>query len=391
MNRKFILYYLVGLAIGIGFVAMWWWTFPANIQAGRGDQSDTELVDAHQLNQQLGTSRQNAITRAVKRISPAVVGINVISVREYRTRDPFFNDPFFRSLFPPRVYRQKVENLGSGFIVSPDGYILTNEHVIHSATEIVVTMPGGEKHNADIVGYDFDSDIAMLKIDAKDLTYIRFGNSDDVIIGEWAIAIGNPFGLFSVNAQPTVTVGVVSAVDRDFDRNNEGRLYQNMIQTDASINRGNSGGPLVNSLGELIGMNAIIFTESGGSIGLGFAIPSSTLKEVVDALRSRGSIDRDFWIGLEIQNVNRLIAVSLRLPEIRGVVITEIEAGSPAANGGLEVPDVILSINGQQVNDSNSAQNILRNSDLRVGDKLKFSIVRDGENKDVMVTLEKKK
>ena len=148
---------------------------------------------------------------------------------------------------------------------------------------------------------------------------------------------------FSINAQPTVTVGVVSAVDRDFGRNAEGRLYQDMIQTDAAINRGNSGGPLVNSEGKLIGMNTMIFTEGGGgSIGLGFTIPANKLLQVYTDLRDRGSIDRDFWIGLEVQNVNRLIAMSLRLPEVRGVVITDVEKSSPAAKGGLEPTDIIL-------------------------------------------------
>ncbi len=390
MNRKFILYYLIGLVIGIGFVGGWWWVLPENTQADKPGFSDAEFADGNRINDKINAGRRNAITRAVEVVSPAVVGINVISVREYRVRDPFHNDPFFRRLFPPRVYRQPVENLGSGFIISDDGYILTNQHVVHAATKIIVTMTGGKEYDAEVVGYDFDSDIALLKIDGKNLPFVRFGNSNEVIIGEWSIAIGNPFGLFSINSQPTVTVGVVSAVDRDFDRNDDGRLYKNMIQTDASINRGNSGGPLVNSMGQLIGMNAMIFTESGGSIGLGFAIPSNLLQETVDDLKNSGRIDRDFWIGLEIQNVNRLIAVSLRLPEIRGVVITEIEKGSPAATAGLEVPDVILAINGRRVNDSRSAQSILRNSDLRVGDTLNMDIVRDGHEMEVVVTLEKR-
>jgi len=245
--------------------------------------------------EQISNSRRNAITRAIKIVSPAVVGINVISVREYRYRSPFYSDPFFRQFFPDQVYRKKVENLGSGFLISSDGYVLTNEHVVHSATQVIVTTTDGEKHDAEIIGFDFDSDVALLKINSNDMDYIPFGNSDQIIIGEWAIAIGNPFGLFSINAQPTVTVGVISAVDRDFERNAEGRLYQDMIQTDAAINRGNSGGPLVNSKGKLIGMNTMIFTEGGGgSIGLGFTIPANKLHQIYTDLRDRGSIDRDF-------------------------------------------------------------------------------------------------
>ncbi|MDP8228234.1 MAG: trypsin-like peptidase domain-containing protein [Candidatus Electryoneaceae bacterium] len=391
MSRRFILYYLIGLVIGIGLICVIWWASPSALQADRTEQSPVQLADVRRFNEQITVGRHNAITIAVSDVSPAVVGINVISVREYRSRDPFFNDPFFRGLFPPRVYRQKVENLGSGFIVSPDGYIFTNQHVVHGATQVVVTTTSGEEHDAEIIGYDFDSDIALLKIDGDQLPFIRFGDSDSVIIGEWAIAIGNPFGLFSIHSQPTVTVGVVSAADRDFDRNDEGRLYQDMIQTDAAINRGNSGGPLVNSAGDLIGMNTMIFTESGGSIGLGFAIPSNRLRATYEELRVRGRVDRDFWIGLEIQNVTRLIAVGLRLSEVRGVVVTEVESGSPAATAGVEVADVILEINGRRSDDTRSAQMILRNSDLRVGDTLNLAIIRDSEQVEKIVILEQRR
>ncbi|MFN3822131.1 MAG: S1C family serine protease, partial [bacterium] len=286
--------------------------------------------------QSVETSRRNAITRAVEKVSPSVVGISVIAVREYRARHPFADDPFLRQFFPDQIYRQKVENLGSGFIISPDGFILTNEHVVHEASRIIVTTTQGEKYDAELVGYDYEADIALLKIEGKGFPHLEFGNSDDCIIGEWAIALGNPFGLFAIHAQPSVSVGVISALDRDFERNADGRLYLDMIQTDAAINRGNSGGPLVNAEGYLIGMATMIFTEAGGSIGLGFAIPSNKLKAVYEQLRTRGKIDRDYWIGLSIQDVNRLIAISLRLPEIRGAVITEVEPGSPAEKAGLE-------------------------------------------------------
>ena len=367
---------------------------PEQGEALRSGESRTSFAsddNRDALTEGISNSRRNAITQAVLNSSPAVVGINVISVREYRYRSPFYNDPFFRQFFPDQTYRKKVENLGSGFLISPDGYVLTNEHVVHAATQIIVTMTNGEKYDARIVGFDFDSDVALLKIDGSDMNYIRFGNSDQIIIGEWAIAIGNPFGLFSINAQPTVTVGVVSAVDRDFGRNAEGRLYQDMIQTDAAINRGNSGGPLVNSEGKLIGMNTMIFTEGGGgSIGLGFTIPANKLLQVYTDLRDRGSIDRDFWIGLEVQNVNRLIAMSLRLPEVRGVVITDVEKSSPAAKGGLEPTDIILGVNGKRIDNSDQIDLHLRNTDLRVGDRVEFSVFRDGKIEKVMVMLEKR-
>jgi len=394
---RIVIYYIIGAVFGVALILGVWWTNPDLLKPDRVEEPVVEVipaVDVQMLNAGINESRHNAITNAVQLVSPAVVGINVTSIREIRSRsfyNPFFDDPVFRGLFPERVWQKKVENLGSGFIISPDGYILTNEHVVSMASEIIVTMTDDKKYNAQVVGFDYDSDIALLKIDAKDLSYIKFGNSDDVIIGEWAIALGNPFGLFAIHSQPSVTVGVVSAVDRDFDRNQDGRLYQDMIQTDASINRGNSGGPLVNSVGELIGMNTMIFTESGGSIGLGFAIPSNKLVELYDILRDRGGIDRDFSVGLSLETVNRVVAVNLKLPEVSGVVITDIEPGSSADNAGLTVADVIVRMCDRNIKSTNDIRNIMRSCDLRVGDVLDIDIFRVGERMTIKMKLEKRK
>ena len=386
-------FYITGVLIGLVLIVWTIWGWPESVVV-MDDRGSIEVVvespNAGVVSDQISSSRRNAITEAVQEVSPAVVGINVLSVREYRYRHPFYSDPFFRGLFPDQVYREKVENLGSGFLITEDGYILTNEHVVHSATQVIITTTDGKKHDAEIVGFDYDSDVALLKIDGSNFPHVRFGNSDRVIIGEWSIAIGNPFGLFSIHSQPTVTVGVISAIDRDFDRNDEHKLYQDMIQTDAAINRGNSGGPLINSLGELIGMNTMIFTETGGSIGLGFAIPSNKLRAIFEDLRARVEIDRDYWIGLEIQEVTRIIAMSLGLPEISGVVVTDVEKGSPADKAGFEPVDVILVINENKVNDVRSAQHILRNSDLRVGDKIELSIFREGRIEKMVIKLQKK-
>lgn len=392
-----LIYYIIGAAMGLALaflaqdIGIIRGEKPEILQASivePGAASDETRLAA---NDAVAISRRNSITNAIETVSPAVVGISVISVRQYIARHPFADDPFLRNFFPDQIYRQKVENLGSGFLISPDGYVLSNEHVVHNATQVVVTTTAGEKFDAKVIGFDYDSDVALLKIEGTGLPCIRFGDSDEIIIGEWAIAIGNPFGLFSIHSQPSVTVGVVSGVDRDFDRNQEGRLYQDMIQTDAAINRGNSGGPLVDATGELIGMNTMIFTEGGGgSIGLGFAIPSNKLKLLVDEIKSRGVIDRDFWVGLQVQDVNRLIARSLRLPEIRGVVITDVEPGSPAEKAGLETPDVILSVNGKPIEGSKDLQEYFRNSDLRVGDKLKLQLFRNGKPADVTMKLGKK-
>src|SRR5690606_39227400 len=258
-----------------------------------------------QLNNNIDNSRRNIITETVGKVSPAVVGINVIEIRQYR--NPFGNffgdDPFFRQFFGTPNYNQRVQGLGSGFLISPDGYIITNDHVAGNAAEITVTMTNGKHYPAEIIGSDPVSDICLLKIDGSDFPYIPLGNSEEIIIGEWVIALGNPFGLFELNDKPTVTVGVISATGMNLEPLNN-RYYLNMIQTDAAINGGNSGGPLVNSLGEAIGMNTLIFTGgtgSTGNIGLGFAIPINKIKRIVTELKENGSINRDFDIGLRIQ------------------------------------------------------------------------------------------
>jgi len=422
---KTLLTYILGILAGIGLVLSADRLFPGRLsQALRPrttvqDTSQTESTASEQssgksqpteamrtapvqfthypavpsasVSGEIEVSRRNAITRAVEEVSPTVVGINVISMREYRARHPFADDPFLRQFFPDQIYRQKVENLGSGFIISPDGYVLTNEHVVQKASQIIVTTTSGEKYDAKAVGFDYDSDVALLKIDGQNLPFVHFGASEDNLIGEWAIALGNPFGLFSIHSQPSVSVGVISAVDRDFARNADGRLYQDMVQTDAAINRGNSGGPVVNAAGELIGMATMIFTESGGSIGLGFAIPSSKLKQIYEDLKSRGAVDRDFWVGFLAQNVTRLVAASLRLPELRGAVITDVEPNSPAAKAGLEPADVIMEVNGSRIDRAGDLQSFFRNNDLRVGDAVKLTIFRNGKTEEVKVKLEKRR
>jgi len=201
------------------------------------------------------------------------------------------------------------------------------------------------------------------------------------------IAIGNPFGLFSNNAHPTVTVGVISAVDRDFQRNQQGKLYQDMIQTDASINPGNSGGPLLNSLGQVVGMNTMIFSESGGSIGLGFAIPSNKIQEVVNTVKTEGAIDRNYWIGISIQDVNPLIAMALGLNESKGVVVTDIDKDSPAERAGLKVTDVLTKMDGVEIKDKDTVQQVLNSKDYKVGDRLTFTVYREGKTQDLTLVL----
>ncbi len=346
------------------------------------------------VNDAISQSRRTAITEAVKKVKDAVCGINVTQIREY-VRSPFyFDDPFFRFFFPEEIYRKPVKSLGSGYLISSDGFILTNEHVVHNAEEIVVTLTDGSTHNAKIVGQDYISDIALLKIDGQGYPYIKLGDSDDVMIGEWVIALGNPFGLFEINAQPTVTVGVVSAVDRDFGRQPNDRVYQDMIQTDAAINQGNSGGPLVNSLGEVIGTNTFIYTGSEynfGSIGLGFAIPTNRIKRVLKDLKQYGEVNRSWTSGLKVEDITPLVARYFRLKNPYGVIVTEVERNSPAAHAGLEVGDIIVEVNGHKVRSRSDILSIIEDEDLRGGDEIHLSVLRQGKKLQVTLKLEKLK
>lgn len=337
-----------------------------------------ENISIQQENNNITQSRENAITRTVKEVSKAVVGITVTEVREFR--DPFANDPFFRQFFGDRSYRQEVQGLGSGFIISEDGYILTNDHVIGNAVKVVVSLTSGEHVDAEIVGKDSYSDIALLKIDKKNLPYLKFGNSDDVIIGEWVIALGNPFGLFEINQKPTVTVGVISATGMKLN-SDQNRFYRNMLQTDAPINSGNSGGPLVNSIGEVIGMNTLIYTGNSfasGNIGLGFAIPIKKVNDISNKLKKDGKIDRNYNIGLRIQPVDKNIAQYFKLKNVQGVIVVSVEKGSAADNAGFKAEDIITSINGEPIADDFDFWGII--TDKNIGDKLKFNVIRSGND-----------
>ncbi|HTX19236.1 MAG TPA: trypsin-like peptidase domain-containing protein [Bacteroidota bacterium] len=342
-------------------------------------------------NDDISNSRKNAITTTVQLVSPAVVGITVTEVREYQ--DPFSNffgdDPFFRQFFGNRSLKQEVKGLGSGFIISPEGYIVTNDHVAGNAKEIVVTMTNGEKYPAELVGTDMVSDVALLKIKGKNFPSVKLGNSDDVMIGEWVVAFGNPFGLFENIDKPIVTVGVVSAKGMNLSVD-DNRSYRGLIQTDAVINAGNSGGPLVNSAGEVIGINTLIYTAgvSQAYIGYGFAIPINRVKEIVDELQKKGKVDRNFWTGMEVNVVDQRIAKYFGLKSAEGVIISDIKKNSPAEKALLKVGDIILEINGEKIQNEESIVAII--NDARAGDVLDLKVYRDRKTFDVKMTLEKR-
>jgi serine protease Do len=361
--------------------------FPLIALAQSGSNKNIKS-DRQDTDENISNSRNTAITRTVAKVSPAVVGINVTEIRQYR--DMLSADPFWRQWFGDRVYNQQIKSLGSGAIISPDGYILTNDHVAGNAVETIVTLTDGRQVNAKVVGSDPASDVCLLKIDEKNLPYIKFGNSDDIMPGEWVIALGNPFGLFDINDKPSVTVGVISATGMNLGTA-DNRYYVNMIQTDAAINSGNSGGPLVNAIGELIAMNTLIYTAGGssGNIGVGFAIPVNKVKKVVEELKSKGKVDHEFATGLSVLTVDENVAKTYKLKVTRGVIITQIQAKSPAQKAGLQVEDIIIGINDFRVNDESSIIGIMQ--EFRAGDEIFVRLLRNNETLVKKMKLEKLK
>jgi serine protease Do len=326
---------------------------------------------------QISQSRQNALTTAVSKVSPSVVTVQT----ETREEAPPVN-PFDLLFGYGRQAPRTQAGLGTGFVVRKDGVIVTNAHVVAGATKVSVMMRDGTVYPAKVLGADETNDIAVVKIDAKDLPEVKLGNSNNLLIGEWAIAIGNPFGFYFGNAEPSVSIGVVSATQRNLVGGNEGGAsYFDMIQTDAAINPGNSGGPLVNADGEVIGVNSSIFSPSGGSVGLGFAIPINRVARVVDDLLSHGAI-RSPWIGVQLRQTR---SNNTRDVIAQGAVIGSVTPGSPADKAGLEVGDVILREGNRTIRNPFDWQAALL--DLRVGSPAKLHIKRGFRELDVDVNV----
>ena len=327
--------------------------------------------------------RNNFIVKAAQKASPAVVFVGVTQIKVYA--NPFFDDPFFRQFFPPSI--REFRSMGSGVIVAKNGYVVTNFHVVENASKITVYLQNGRTYGAEVLGADPYVDLAVLKIKAANLPAVAMCPNDSLYIGEWAIAIGNPFGALIKDNRPTVTQGVISAVNRVFTRESGiSNRYINMIQTDAAINPGNSGGALVNCHGELIGINTFIFTQNNsGSVGVGFAIPVSRVRRVLREVIKYGKV-RSFYTGISVQDISPVMAQSMGLKAPRGVIINHIDKKSPAKKAGLKVGDVILKVDQYKVNDSDYITEIFQQ--YLAGDRVVFEIIRNKKKKKISLVLE---
>src|SRR5215213_1139822 len=323
---------------------------------------------------------QTSYADLVSRVSPAVVTIRSTERGRAAQQSPFMDDPRFREFFGDRMPQQpphRVQGVGSGVIVNPDGYILTNHHVVDGALEIKVELTDNRTFTAKLVGSDPPSDLAVLKIDAQSLPTLSLGDSDKVRVGDFVLAVGNPLGIGQ-----TVTSGIVSAKGRATGLSDGS--FEDFLQTDAAINRGNSGGALVNTTGELIGINSQILSPSGGSIGIGFAIPSNMARTVMEQLMKTGRVRRGM-LGVTIQSVNADLASSLSLPAARGAIITSVQSGGPAERAGLQRGDVITAINKQPVIDNNSLRNLV--ASLGPGSTVEVTARRNGRDQSFQVPL----
>ena len=327
------------------------------------------------------TRRGISYAEAAKKAVPAVVYI--YTSQEIKARHPFLNDPLFRHFFGDRfggAETQRQSGLGSGVVVSADGYILTNYHVVEAADDIEVSSNDGRKFKAKIVGTDPESDLAVLKIhtDAK-LPSITFAPNDSLRVGDGVLAIGNPFGVGQ-----TVTSGIVSALGRSHLGIN---TFENFIQTDAAINPGNSGGALVDSNGLLVGINTAIYSQSGGSMGIGFAIPVSLARSIMEQIIRTGAVTRG-WIGVEVQEISPELAESFRLPDTRGALIAGIMRGSPADKAGIRPGDVLLAVEGTPVKDAQVMLDVI--AALTPGQSAKFRVRREGKELELTGTIGKR-
>ena len=325
-----------------------------------------------------------AIIQVAKENLPAVVYIEVTESQEVvNPLLPFQNDPFFQRFFGvpnmPKKFKQEVKGLGSGMIIDPQGYILTNYHVAGGATKIEVTLADGSKYPARLVGGDAKTDLAVIHIETKErLPYVTFGDSDKMEVGEWVVAIGAPRAL-----EKSVTQGIISAKHRRGVT--DPTSYQDFLQTDAAINPGNSGGPLLNLYGQVIGVNAAIATESGGFEGIGFTIPSNIAVYVAKALIAHGKVERG-WLGITIRDLTPELAKTVHVETLKGVLLVDVAKGGPAERAGLKKNDVIIAYRGKEVSETNELRNAV--AETPIGTEVKIMILREGRREELTAKIE---
>jgi serine protease DegQ len=339
-----------------------------------------DQLTIQQVNGNAPAGSTNSFADAAKRAIPTVV--NIFTQKKVRgTRNPFTDDPVFRHFFGDRFdpRPREVSNLGSGVVASSNGYVLTNHHVIEGAEEIQVSLADGRVVPAQVVGADPETDLAVLKVDADKLPAITFGQSESLRVGDWVLAIGNPFGVGQ-----TVTLGIVSALERTHLGIN---TFENFIQTDAAINPGNSGGALVDGAGNLVGINSAIYTRTGGSQGIGFAIPVSLARQVMEQIIRDGGVTRG-WVGIEVQDLSPELAESFDLTATEGALIAGVLKGGPADRGGIKPGDVLLKVNQSTVTDSASLLNLI--AALKPGEQAMLSVSRKKQQMEFSVKVEKR-
>ena len=322
----------------------------------------------------------NGYSEAAKIAMPSVV--NVFTAKDVKVPShPLLDDPVFRRFFSDRLEEQteRKSSLGSGVIVSSEGYILTNHHVVEAADEIEIALADGRKAKASIIGSDPETDLAVIKINMKGLPSITFGRSDQAKVGDIVLAIGNPFGLGQ-----TVTMGIISALGRTQLGIN---TYENFIQTDAAINPGNSGGALIDAQGNLIGINSAIFSQSGGSLGIGLSIPTEIAKQIMKQIIQTGNVTRGY-IGVEVQDLTQELAESFKLNSTEGALIAGVYKNGPAYNAGIKPGDILIAVEGKPVASSSDMLNLI--ADLSPGQTATFSVMRNQEEKSLIISISKR-
>lgn len=330
------------------------------------------------IEEKTGINFRSAVTRA----TPAVVNIFTSkSISSTASKHPFFDDPEIRKFFGEdqdlnTPEEEPASSLGSGVIVSAEGYVLTNQHVVEAADEIEVNLADGRAAKAELVGTDPETDLAVLRIRLDNLPSLKFAKSDSAQVGDVVLAIGNPFGVGQ-----TVTMGIVSALGRNHVGIN---TFENFIQTDAAINPGNSGGALVDTEGNLLGINTAIYSRSGGSLGIGFAIPGETVRNVLDQIVKSGAVTRGY-IGVEQQNISSDLIEAFKLPQKEGVIIAGIVKDGPADVAGLKVGDILLSLDGKKIHDTSQMLNLI--AGLTPGEKKKVQVLREGKKVDIVIEI----